>query len=201
MIKGGDLLAGAQTGTGKTAGFTLPILERLSKGANAPKNKTDRRHIRALVLTPTRELAAQVEESVRTYGKHTNLNSGVIFGGVGINPQIKLLKTGVDILVATPGRLLDHKQQGTIDLSHVEILVLDEADRMLDMGFIHDIKKVLAVLPPKRQNLLFSATFSDDIKALADRLLNNPAMIEVARRNSTVEIIAQKVHQIGRAHV
>ena len=198
VIKGGDLLAGAQTGTGKTAGFTLPILERLSKGANAPKNKTDRRHIRALVLTPTRELAAQVEESVRTYGKHTNLNSGVIFGGVGINPQIKLLKTGVDILVATPGRLLDHKQQGTIDLSHVEILVLDEADRMLDMGFIHDIKKVLAVLPPKRQNLLFSATFSDDIKALADRLLNNPAMIEVARRNSTVEIIAQKVHPVDR---
>ena len=136
--------------------------------------------------------------SVRTYGKHTNLNSGVIFGGVGINPQIKLLKTGVDILVATPGRLLDHKQQGTIDLSHVEILVLDEADRMLDMGFIHDIKKVLAVLPPKRQNLLFSATFSDDIKALADRLLNNPAMIEVARRNSTVEIIAQKVHPVDR---
>lgn len=198
VIKGGDLLAGAQTGTGKTAGFTLPILERLSKGTQAPKNKVDRRPIRALVLTPTRELAAQVEESVRTYGKYTSLNSGVIFGGVGINPQIKLLKNGVDILVATPGRLLDHHQQSTIDLRQIEILILDEADRMLDMGFIHDIKKILAILPAKRQNLLFSATFSDEIKALADRLLDNPAMIEVARRNSTVEIIAQKVHPVDR---
>ena len=198
VIKGGDLLAGAQTGTGKTAGFTLPILQRLSSSANAPKDKTSRRPIRALVLTPTRELAAQVEESVNTYGKYVPLNSGVIFGGVGINPQIKLLKQGVDILVATPGRLLDHHQQGTIDLRNIEILVLDEADRMLDMGFIHDIKKVLAILPAKRQNLLFSATFSDDIKALADRLLDNPAMIEVARRNSTVEVIAQKVHPVDR---
>ncbi|MFZ6846507.1 DEAD/DEAH box helicase [Undibacterium sp. RuTC16W] len=198
VISGGDLLAGAQTGTGKTAGFTLPILQRLSTSATTPQNKTDRRPIRTLVLTPTRELAAQVEESVSTYGKYTNLNSGVIFGGVGINPQIKLLKNGVDILVATPGRLLDHHQQGTIDLRHIEILVLDEADRMLDMGFIHDIKKVLAILPPKRQNLLFSATFSDEIKTLADRLLNNPAMIEVARRNSTVEVIAQKVHPVDR---
>ncbi|MES2041824.1 MAG: DEAD/DEAH box helicase, partial [Pseudomonadota bacterium] len=198
VIKGGDLLAGAQTGTGKTAGFTLPILQRLSTSPNAPKDKTSRRPIRALVLTPTRELAAQVEESVNTYGKYVPLNSGVIFGGVGINPQIKLLKQGVDILVATPGRLLDHHQQGTIDLRNIEILVLDEADRMLDMGFIHDIKKVLAILPPKRQNLLFSATFSDEIKTLADRLLDNPAMIEVARRNSTVEIIAQKVHPVDR---
>ncbi|MFZ6658022.1 DEAD/DEAH box helicase [Undibacterium sp. TJN19] len=198
VIKGGDLLAGAQTGTGKTAGFTLPILQRLSTSANAPKDKTSKRPIRALVLTPTRELAAQVEESVNTYGKYVPLNSGVIFGGVGINPQIKLLKQGVDILVATPGRLLDHHQQGTIDLRHIEILVLDEADRMLDMGFIHDIKKVLAVLPSKRQNLLFSATFSDEIKALADKLLDNPAMIEVARRNSTVEVIAQKVHPVDR---
>ena len=198
VISGGDLLAGAQTGTGKTAGFTLPILQRLSTSAVTPKNKLDRRPIRTLVLTPTRELAAQVEESVRIYGKYTNLNSGVIFGGVGINPQIKLLKNGVDILVATPGRLLDHHQQGTIDLRQVEILVLDEADRMLDMGFIHDIKKVLAILPAKRQNLLFSATFSDEIKTLADRLLNNPAMIEVARRNSTVEVIAQKVHPVDR---
>lgn len=198
VIQGGDLLAGAQTGTGKTAGFTLPILERLLRQKNLAKNKTERRPIRVLVLTPTRELAAQVEESVSTYGKHTPLNSGVIFGGVGINPQIKLLKTGVDILVATPGRLLDHHQQGTIDLRQIEILVLDEADRMLDMGFIHDIKKVLAILPAKRQNLLFSATFSDDIKVLADRLLNNPAMIEVARRNSTVEVIAQKVHPVDR---
>ncbi|MFZ6690771.1 DEAD/DEAH box helicase [Undibacterium sp. SXout20W] len=198
VIKGGDLLAGAQTGTGKTAGFTLPILQRLSTSANAPKDKLSKRPIRALVLTPTRELAAQVQESVETYGKYVPLTSGVIFGGVGINPQIKLLKHGVDILVATPGRLLDHHQQGTIDLRNIEILILDEADRMLDMGFIHDIKKVLAILPAKRQNLLFSATFSDEIKVLADRLLNNPEMIEVARRNSTVEVIAQKIHPVDR---
>ncbi|MFZ6772472.1 DEAD/DEAH box helicase [Undibacterium sp. SXout7W] len=198
VIQGGDLLAGAQTGTGKTAGFTLPVLQRLSTSINAPQDKLSKRTIRALVLTPTRELAAQVQESVETYGKYVPLTSGVIFGGVGINPQIKLLKHGVDILVATPGRLLDHHQQGTIDLRHIEILILDEADRMLDMGFIHDIKKVLAILPPKRQNLLFSATFSDDIKTLADRLLNNPAMIEVARRNSTVEVIAQKIHPVDR---
>ena len=200
VLNGGDLLAGAQTGTGKTAGFTLPILHRLSTdtiGA-AQKNKTSPRVIRALVLTPTRELAAQVEESVRLYGAYTNLNSAVIFGGVGINPQIKLLKHGVDILVATPGRLLDHAGQGTVDLSKVEILILDEADRMLDMGFIHDIRKVLALLPAKRQNLLFSATFSEEIKTLADRLLNNPQMIEVARRNSTVEVIAQKIHPVDR---
>ena len=200
VLNGGDLLAGAQTGTGKTAGFTLPILQLLStdKTGTQLKNKTAPRAIRALVLTPTRELAAQVEESVRVYGKYTNLNSAVIFGGVGINPQIKLLKQGVDILVATPGRLLDHAAQGTVDLSKIEILILDEADRMLDMGFIHDIRKVLALLPPKRQNLLFSATFSDEIKALADRLLNNPQSIEVARRNSTVEVIAQKIHPVDR---
>ncbi|WP_026354798.1 DEAD/DEAH box helicase [Massilia niastensis] len=200
VLNGGDLLAGAQTGTGKTAGFTLPILHRLStdKVGSALRNKTVPRQIRALVLTPTRELAAQVEESVRVYGKYTNLNSAVIFGGVGINPQIKLLKQGVDILVATPGRLLDHVGQGTVDLKNIEILILDEADRMLDMGFIHDIRKVLAVLPPKRQNLLFSATFSDEIKALADRLLDNPASIEVARRNSTVEVIAQTIHPVDR---
>jgi ATP-dependent RNA helicase RhlE len=200
VLNGGDLLAGAQTGTGKTAGFTLPILHRLSTdkvGAALP-NKTAPRALRALILTPTRELAAQVEESVRLYGKHTNLNSAVIFGGVGINPQIKQLKHGVDILVATPGRLLDHMEQRTVDLSKIEILILDEADRMLDMGFIRDIKKVLAALPPKRQNLLFSATFSDEIKALADGLLNKPAMIEVARRNSTVEIIGQKIHPVDR---
>jgi ATP-dependent RNA helicase RhlE len=193
VLNGGDLLAGAQTGTGKTAGFTLPILQRLL--ANPKQGK---RVIRVLVLTPTRELAAQVEESVRTYGKYTALKSMVMFGGVGINPQISLLRQGVDILVATPGRLLDHHQQRTVDLSHVEILVLDEADRMLDMGFIHDIKKVLAVLPKQRQNLLFSATFSDEIKKLADGLLNNPALIEVARRNSTVEMITQKVHPVDR---
>jgi ATP-dependent RNA helicase RhlE len=196
VMAGGDLLAGAQTGTGKTAGFTLPILHRLS---NAEKNPNIHgTPIRALILTPTRELAAQVEESVRQYSKYLKLSSTVIFGGVGINPQIKLLKHGVDILVATPGRLLDHMQQGTVNLKYVEVLVLDEADRMLDMGFIKDIRKVLAALPKQRQNLLFSATFSDEIKALADGLLNKPAMIEVARRNSTVEIIAQKVHPVDR---
>ncbi|MES2347420.1 MAG: DEAD/DEAH box helicase [Pseudomonadota bacterium] len=200
VLNGGDLLAGAQTGTGKTAGFTLPILHRLSTDANgaAITSNTTARPIRALILTPTRELAAQVEESVRTYGKYTKLNSTVIFGGVGINPQIKQLKHGVDILVATPGRLLDHMEQRTVNLSKVEILILDEADRMLDMGFIRDIKKVLAALPPKRQNLLFSATFSDEIKALADGLLNKPAMIEVARRNSAVEVIAQLIHPVDR---
>ncbi|MFT5643429.1 MAG: ATP-dependent RNA helicase RhlE [Janthinobacterium sp.] len=200
VLAGGDLLAGAQTGTGKTAGFTLPILHRLSTDANgaALVSTTSQRPIRALILTPTRELAAQVEESVRTYGKYTKLNSTVVFGGVGINPQIKQLKQGVDILVATPGRLLDHMEQRTVDLSKVEILILDEADRMLDMGFIRDIRKVLAVLPAKRQNLLFSATFSEEIKALADGLLNKPAMIEVARRNSTVEVILQKIHPVDR---
>ncbi|ATQ78168.1 RNA helicase [Massilia violaceinigra] len=200
VLYGGDLLAGAQTGTGKTAGFTLPILNRLSTDAigAALSSKTSTRSVRALILTPTRELAAQVEESVRVYGKYTQLNSAVIFGGVGINPQIKQLKHGVDILVATPGRLLDHMEQRTVDLSKVEILILDEADRMLDMGFIRDIKKVLAALPAKRQNLLFSATFSEEIKALADGLLNKPAMIEVARRNSTVEVIAQKIHPVDR---
>ena len=200
VLNGGDLLAGAQTGTGKTAGFTLPILHRLStdKIGAAQTNKTAARVVRALILTPTRELAAQVEESVRLYGKYTHLNSAVIFGGVGINPQIKQLKHGVDILVATPGRLLDHMEQRTVDLSKVEILILDEADRMLDMGFIRDIKKVLAVLPPKRQNLLFSATFSDEIKALADGLLNKPAMIEVARRNSAVEVIQQTIYPVDR---
>jgi ATP-dependent RNA helicase RhlE len=200
VLNGGDLLAGAQTGTGKTAGFTLPLLHRLSTdavGSKLTSNKSPRA-IRALILTPTRELAAQVEESVRVYGKYTNLNSAVIFGGVGINPQIKQLKHGIDILVATPGRLLDHMDQGTVDLSKIEILVLDEADRMLDMGFIRDIRKVLAKLPPKRQNLLFSATFSDEIKALADGLLDKPATIEVARRNSTVEVIAQKIHPVDR---
>ncbi len=197
VLKGGDLLAGAQTGTGKTAGFTLPMLHRLA----AEKSQRDARGrivIRALILTPTRELAAQVEESVRTYGKHLPLTSMVMFGGVGMQPQIDRLRRGVDILVATPGRLLDHHQQGTLDLSKVQIFVLDEADRMLDMGFIHDIKRVLAILPPKKQSLLFSATFSDDIKALADRLLNAPALIEVARRNATAENIAQKIHPVGR---
>ncbi len=197
VLAGGDLLAGAQTGTGKTAGFTLPMLHRLSQ-APAPRDARGRIAIRALILTPTRELAAQVEESVRTYGKYLRLSSMVMFGGVGMQPQVDRLRQGVDILVATPGRLLDHHQQGTLDLRHVEIFVLDEADRMLDMGFIHDIKKVLAIVPAKKQSLLFSATFSDEIKALADRLLNRPALIEVARRNATADTIAQKVHPVGR---
>ena len=197
VLKGGDLMAGAQTGTGKTAGFTLPLLQRLSE-TKPIRDARGRIAIRALILTPTRELAAQVEESVRTYGKHLPLTSMVMFGGVGMQPQIDRLRKGVDILVATPGRLLDHHQQGTLDLSHVQIFVLDEADRMLDMGFIHDIKKVLAFLPAKKQSLLFSATFSDEIKALADRLLNQPALIEVARRNATAETIAQKIHPVGR---
>ncbi|MCW3480816.1 DEAD/DEAH box helicase [Neisseriaceae bacterium JH1-16] len=193
VIQGGDLLAAAQTGTGKTAGFTLPLLHRLSE---QPVKRAGRP--RALVLTPTRELAAQVEESVRTYGKYLPLKSMVMFGGVGINPQIAALRKPVDILVATPGRLLDHAGQKTIDLSGVDILVLDEADRMLDMGFIHDIKKVLAMLPAKRQNLLFSATFSDEIKALADKLLDNPGLVEVARRNTANELVDQKVHLVDR---
>ena len=200
VLAGGDLLAGAQTGTGKTAGFVLPMLQRLStQPAPAVAGaRSTRKPIRALILTPTRELAAQVEASVRTYGKHVKLNSMVMYGGVGIHPQTSQLKRGVDILVATPGRLLDHQGQGNLDLSRVEIFVLDEADRMLDMGFIPDIKRVMALLPKKRQNLLFSATFSDEIKDLADRLLNAPALIEVARRNSTVEIITQKVHPVDR---
>ncbi len=197
VLKGGDLLAGAQTGTGKTAGFVLPMLQRLM-AVPSKRDARGRVAIRALILTPTRELAAQVEESVRTYGKHVQLTSMVMFGGVGMQPQIDRLRKGVDILVATPGRLLDHHGQRTLDLSHVEIFVLDEADRMLDMGFIHDIKKVLAVVPAKKQSLLFSATFSDEIKALADKLLNQPALIEVARRNATADTIAQKVHPVGR---
>ncbi|MBP7913854.1 MAG: DEAD/DEAH box helicase [Vitreoscilla sp.] len=197
VLNGGDLLAGAQTGTGKTAGFTLPMLHRLA-AQGTQRDAKGRVAIRALILTPTRELAAQVEESVRIYGKYLPLTSMVMFGGVGMQPQIDRLRKGVDILVATPGRLLDHHQQGTLDLSHVQIFVLDEADRMLDMGFIHDIKKVLAVVPKQKQSLLFSATFSDEIKALADRLLNQPALIEVARRNATAETIAQKMHPVGR---
>jgi ATP-dependent RNA helicase RhlE len=197
VLEGGDLLAGAQTGTGKTAGFVLPMLQRLSTGKPV-RDQRGRIAIRALILTPTRELAAQVEESVRTYGKYLQLTSMVMFGGVGMQPQVDRLRKGVDILVATPGRLLDHHQQGTLDLRHVEIFVLDEADRMLDMGFIHDIKKVLAIVPAKKQSLLFSATFSDEIKTLADRLLNQPALIEVARRNATADTIAQKVHPVGR---
>ncbi|DAB30101.1 MAG TPA: ATP-dependent RNA helicase RhlE [Sulfurimonas sp. UBA12504] len=186
-----DILAGAQTGTGKTAGFTLPMLELLSRTKHAKGH-----HIKALILTPTRELAAQVGESVELYGKHLPFKSTVIFGGVKIGPQISKLKSGVDIVIATPGRLLDHLMQKTIDLSHVSFLILDEADRMLDMGFINDIKKVLAVLPKQRQNLLFSATYSQEIKQLSDRLLNAPTLIEVARANTSSEIVAQSVYLV-----
>ncbi len=194
ILEGRDVLAGAQTGTGKTAGFTLPLLQRLSD-RRAPAGK---RAVRALVLTPTRELAAQVGESVTTYGKYLPLRSTVIYGGVGMHPQINALRHGVDIVVATPGRLLDLYNQKHIDLGHVECLVLDEADRMLDMGFIHDIKKILALLPKHRQNLLFSATFSAEIKRLADGLLNAPQLIEVARRNTASERVAQRIYPVNR---
>ncbi|WP_341526081.1 DEAD/DEAH box helicase [Nostoc sp. UHCC 0302] len=198
VLSGSDLLAGAQTGTGKTAGFTLPLLHRLSSDKNFKDTSNGYSPIRALILTPTRELAAQVEESAREYGKYLNLNTMAMFGGVSINPQKRLLKGRVDILVATPGRLLDHVQQGTLNLSHIEVLVLDEADRMLDMGFIRDIRRILSLLPKQRQNLLFFATFSDKIKALAAGLLNHPKMIEVARRNVTAETVAQKVYKVDR---
>ncbi|MBL3601068.1 MAG: ATP-dependent RNA helicase RhlE [gamma proteobacterium endosymbiont of Lamellibrachia anaximandri] len=194
ILEGRDIMGGAQTGTGKTAGFTLPMLQLLNQHAQGK----GQRPVRALVLTPTRELAAQVGESVATYGRHLPLKSTVIFGGVKIGPQINMLRHGVDILVATPGRLLDHVQQKTLDLSKVEILVLDEADRMLDMGFIHDIRKVLALLPNRRQNLLFSATFSGEIKTLADNLLNSPTLIEVARRNTAAETVAQIVYPVDK---
>ena len=191
ILEGHDVLAGAQTGTGKTAAFTLPMLHLLqSRSSQAP--------VRALVLTPTRELAAQVQESVDTYGKHLDLTSTVVFGGVGLNPQIERLKAGVDILVATPGRLLDLASQNAVDLSGVEILVLDEADRMLDMGFIHDVRKVLALLPQDKQSLLFSATFSDEIRQLANGLLREPKQIQVTPRNTTVELIKQAIYPVGR---
>ncbi|HOP89331.1 MAG: DEAD/DEAH box helicase [Ottowia sp.] len=193
VLGGHDLLAGAQTGTGKTAGFTLPMLQLLSTRPAAKAGA-----IRALVLTPTRELAAQVEEAIRAYGQYLELTSTVIFGGVGMNPQINRIARGVDILVATPGRLLDLEGQNHIDLSHVEILVLDEADRMLDMGFIHDVKKVLALLPKHKQSLLFSATFSDEIRELAGNLLKDPKSVQVTPPNTTVERIAQVIYPVGR---
>jgi ATP-dependent RNA helicase RhlE len=189
-----DILAGAQTGTGKTAGFTLPLLQRLTEKSF----KNEKAHVRALILTPTRELAAQVAQSVETYGKYLPYKSAVIFGGVGINPQKAIIRKGVDILIATPGRLLDLVSQDALDLTRVEFFVLDEADRMLDMGFIHDIKKVLAILPKHRQNLLFSATFSDEIKRLADGLLDKPVLIEVAKRNSTSHQVEQIVYPVDR---
>ena len=204
VLEGRDLMAAAQTGTGKTAGFTLPLLQRLAETPHEGGRGRHARPVRCLVLVPTRELAAQVEESVRTYGAHLPMRTAVIFGGVGMQPQVAALRRGVDIVVATPGRLLDHAGQRTIDLSKVEILVLDEADRMLDMGFVHDIKRVLKLMPPKRQNLLFSATFADEIKELADRLLDRPQMIEVERRNSaavTVEQVAYKVDRERKAEL
>ncbi len=192
ILNGRDVLAGAQTGTGKTAGFALPVLQRLCS------RRSGGRHVRALVLTPTRELAAQVSDSFRGYGRHVPLATAVIFGGVGIHPQIAKLRKGADIVVATPGRLLDHVEQGTIDLTAVEILVLDEADRMLDMGFIRDIRRVLEVLPKKRQNLLFSATFSKEIRQLAASLLSSPTEIQVAQRNTAAEGVRQIVHPVDR---
>jgi ATP-dependent RNA helicase RhlE len=197
VLAGQDLLAGAQTGTGKTAAFTLPMLHKLTM-SRSTENKFGVYGVRALVLTPTRELAAQVEESVRTYGKYLQLTSAVIFGGVGMNPQIARIQKGVDILVATPGRLLDLQQQGELDLSTVQMLVLDEADRMLDMGFIHDVKKILALVPKDKQSLLFSATFSDEIRELANGLLKNPQSIQVTPSNTTVQSIKQIVHPVGR---
>lgn len=197
VLSGRDLLAGAQTGTGKTAGFTLPILHLLSN-KSVKRSSNGKIPIRALILTPTRELAAQVEESVRMYGRHLPLTSMAIYGGVNINPQINRLRGGVEILVATPGRLLDHVQQGRLDLSQVEVLVLDEADRMLDMGFIRDIKRILALLPKQRQNLLFSATFSHDIKTFASTLLDRPVMVEVASQNATADLVTQRIFPVDR---
>lgn len=194
ILQGHDIFASAQTGTGKTAGFTLPLLQRLS----TTRPVKGQRHPRALILTPTRELAAQVSDSVRTYGKYLSLKSAVVYGGVGIVPQIQALRRGVDIVVATPGRLLDHLGQKTLDLSQIEILVLDECDRMLDMGFIHDIRKIMAQLPASRQTLMFSATFSKPIQQLASTLLKSPVQIEVAPRNTAAEQVEQVVHPVDR---
>ncbi|GFN46702.1 ATP-dependent RNA helicase RhlE [Candidatus Regiella insecticola] len=196
VLKGRDLMASAQTGTGKTAGFTLPLLQLLSENQSLIKG---RRPVRALILTPTRELAAQIGDNVKNYSEFLNLRSMVVFGGVSINPQMMKLRGGVDILVATPGRLLDLEHQNAVDLTKIEILVLDEADRMLDMGFIHDIRRVLAKLPAKRQNLLFSATFSNDIKLLAKKLLNNPAYVAVSPANTTAEHVTQRVHFVDKS--
>ncbi|MGE5652579.1 MAG: DEAD/DEAH box helicase [Bacillota bacterium] len=193
VLKGHDLMAAAQTGTGKTAGFTLPVLQLLGNRAAPARSKP-----RVLVLTPTRELAAQVEDSVRTYGKYLPLKSAVIFGGVGMAPQTQALRSGVDIIVATPGRLLDHVGEGNVDLSGIEIFILDEADRMLDMGFIHDIRRVVAKLPKKKQTLMFSATFSDEIRALATNYLHNPQQVEVAPRNATADMVAQSVYHVDK---
>ena len=197
ILAGKDVMGGAQTGTGKTAGFALPILQKLLPLANSSPSPA-RHPVRALILTPTRELAVQVEESFRTYGKHTNLRSTVVFGGVDIKQQLPIVRGGIEILVATPGRLLDHIEQKSVYLGQVEVFVLDEADRMLDMGFIPDIKRIMALLPAreKRQNLLFSATFSGEIKKLADQLLNAPQLIEVAKRNTAAETVSQFAYKV-----
>ena len=193
ILKGKDILASAQTGTGKTAGFTLPMLQRLSQGQSQKRRK-----VRALIITPTRELAAQVHANVKSYSEFLNIQSTVIFGGVNQRPQVATLKRGVDVLIATPGRLLDLQNQGFLSLSNVEILVLDEADRMLDMGFLRDIKRIISLLPSKTQNLLFSATFSKDIKKLATEFLYQPAIVEVSPENSTVDKINQKIYRVAK---
>jgi len=197
-LAGGDLMAGAQTGTGKTAAFALPLLQKLLPLANSSASPA-KHPVRALILTPTRELAIQVEESVKAYAKHTPLRSLVVYGGIDIKTQTPHLKTGVEVLVATPGRLLDHIEQKTLQLNQVQILVLDEADRMLDMGFMPDLKRILALLPKQRQNLMFSATFSNDIKKLADEFLTKPQLIEVARSNATNENVKQKVYEVAQS--
>ncbi|MGC1632177.1 MAG: DEAD/DEAH box helicase [Gelidibacter sp.] len=194
VLEGKDVLASAQTGTGKTAGFTLPLLQLLSEG-----KPLRHRPVRALVLTPTRELAAQVYENVRQYSEYLDIRSTVIFGGVNQNPQVATLRNGIDVLIATPGRLLDLHNQRLLSLANVEILVLDEADRMLDMGFLRDIRKIMAVMPAKRQNLLFSATFSKDIKALANDILNHPVLVEATPENTTVEAIDQQVYRVAKS--
>lgn len=194
VLQGKDVLASAQTGTGKTAGFTLPMIDRLLSNPRQGKRK-----IRALVLTPTRELAAQVYENVKEYSKYVDIKSTVIFGGVNQNAQVRTIRQGVDILVATPGRLLDLEDQGLLSLSNIEFLVLDEADRMLDMGFIHDIKKVLKMIPAQRQNLLFSATFNKDIKKFANSILNNPVLVEATPENTTAEKVEQKTYRVDKA--
>ena len=194
ILAGRDILAGAQTGTGKTAGFTLPMLQRLHAAGHGSKAP------RALILVPTRELATQVSDNIKSYGRYLRLRTLVVFGGVNINPQIEAFRRGCDILVATPGRLLDHAQQQTVDLRHIEMLVLDEADRMLDMGFIADIRRVLRLLPPRRQNLLFSATYSDEIRRLAQTLLHAPAEVAVARRNAAVESVEQQLYSVAKEH-
>ncbi|MDP6417324.1 MAG: DEAD/DEAH box helicase, partial [Gammaproteobacteria bacterium] len=195
ILEGRDVMAAAQTGTGKTAGFTLPLLQILGDGI-----KTNNYQVRALVITPTRELAAQIQDSIETYGSNEKLSYGVVFGGVNINPQKQSIKRGLDILVATPGRLLDLYQQRAVRFDALEVLILDEADRMLDMGFIRDIRKILALLPKQRQNLMFSATFSNDIRKLAKTICHNPVEIDVAPRNSTVKAISQKLYKVEKGN-